>query len=44
MSAVPSGPDTMSNQYQPPSMNGSSGSVRWIVVGSPDSTVMVSTG
>ena len=34
----------MSNQYQPPSMNGASGSVRSIVSGSSDSTLIVSTG
>ena len=31
ISVVPRGPATMSNQYQPPSMNGASGSVRSIV-------------
>ena len=34
----------MSNQYQPPSMNGASGSVRSIVSASSDSTLIVSTG
>ena len=31
ISVVPRGPATMSNQYQPPSMNGASGSARSIV-------------
>ncbi len=44
MSIVPCGPATMSNQYQPPSMNGVSGSERSIVTGSLDPTGMVSTG
>ena len=34
----------MSNQYQPPSMNGLSGRVRSIVSGSLPVTAMVSTG
>ena len=44
ISVVPRGPATMSNQYQPPSMNGVSGSVRSIVSGSSDSTLIVSIG
>ena len=41
---VPCGPATMSNQYQPPSMNGASGSTRSIVSASSDSTLIVSIG
>ena len=41
---VPRGPATMSNQYQPPSMNGVSGSVRSIVTGSSDLMLIVSIG
>jgi hypothetical protein len=41
---VSRGPATTSNQYQPPSMNGVSGSVRSIVTGSSVLTPIVSTG
>ena len=44
ISVVPRGPATMSNQYQPPSMNGVSGSVRSIVTGSSVPTLIVSIG
>ena len=42
--AVPRGPATTSNQYQPPSMKGVSGSVRSIVTGSSDLMLIVSMG
>ena len=41
---VPRGPATMSNQYQPPSMNGASGRARSTDTGSSVSTPIVSTG
>ena len=44
ISVVPRGPATTSNQYQPPSMNGVSGSVRSIVTGSSVPTLIVSIG
>ena len=44
ISVVPCGPATISNQYQPPSMNGVSGRVRSIVSGISELTVIVSTG
>ena len=44
INVVPRGPATMSNQYQPPSMNGASDSVRSIVSASSDSTWIVSIG
>ena len=44
MSVVPRAPATMSNQYQPPSMNGASDNVRSTVSGWSVSTRIVSTG
>ena len=44
ISVVPAGPAMMSNQYQPPSMNGASGKVRWMVSGMSESTLIVSIG